>query len=98
MYGTHSGINLTNMHPKDLPYYPVIFLTISCGALSGFHATQSPIIARTIRNEKDGRKIFYGMMIVEGVIAMIWAAAAMSLMNGEDLVFYSQMKDFPDSA
>jgi carbon starvation protein CstA len=53
--------------------------------LSGFHATQSPIIARTIRNEKDGRKIFYGMMIVEGVIAMIWAAAAMSLMNGEDL-------------
>jgi carbon starvation protein CstA len=46
---------------------------------------QSPIIARTIRNEKDGRKIFYGMMIVEGVIAMIWAAAAMSLMNGEDL-------------
>jgi carbon starvation protein CstA len=78
-------LTLTNMHPKDLPYYPVIFLTISCGALSGFHATQSPIIARTIRNEKDGRKIFYGMMIVEGVIAMIWAAAAMSLMNGEDL-------------
>ena len=78
-------LTLTNMHPKDLPYYPVIFLTISCGALSGFHATQSPIIARTIRNELDGRKIFYGMMIVEGVIAMIWAAAAMSLMNGEDL-------------
>jgi carbon starvation protein CstA len=73
------------MHPKELPYYPVIFLTISCGALSGFHATQSPIIARTMRNEKDGRKIFYGMMIVEGIIAMIWAAAAMSLMNGENL-------------
>jgi carbon starvation protein CstA len=49
-----------------------------------FHATQSPITPE-IRNEKDGRKIFYGMMIVEGVIAMIWAAAAMSLMNGEDL-------------
>jgi hypothetical protein len=44
-----------------------------------------PIIARTIRNEKDGRKIFYGMMIVEGVIAMVWAAAAMSLMSGEGL-------------
>jgi carbon starvation protein CstA len=86
MYGNPiPELTLTNMHPKDLPYYPVIFLTISCGALSGFHATQSPIIARTIRNEKDGRKIFYGMMIVEGVIAMIWAAAAMSLMNGEDL-------------
>jgi carbon starvation protein CstA len=78
-------LTLINMHPKELPYYPVIFLTISCGALSGFHATQSPIIARTMRNEKDGRKIFYGMMIVEGIIAMIWAAAAMSLMNGENL-------------
>jgi carbon starvation protein CstA len=56
------GIN--NMHPFLIT---PIFLTISCG-LSGFHATQSPIIARTIRNEKDGRKIFYGMMIVEGVV------------------------------
>lgn len=78
-------LTLENLHPKGLPYYPVIFLTISCGALSGFHATQSPIISRTIDNEKDGRKIFYGMMILEAVIAMIWAAAAMSLMNGEDL-------------
>ncbi len=78
-------LTLENLHPKGIPYYPVIFLTISCGALSGFHATQSPIISRTINNEIDGRKIFYGMMIVEAVIAMIWAAAAMSLMNGEDL-------------
>ena len=78
-------LTLENLHPKGLPYYPVIFLTISCGALSGFHATQSPIISRTINSEKDGRKIFYGMMILEAVIAMIWAAAAMSLMNGKDL-------------
>ncbi|MFD1552681.1 carbon starvation protein A [Putridiphycobacter roseus] len=78
-------LTLENLHPNGTPYYPVIFLTISCGALSGFHATQSPIISRTIDNEKDGRKIFYGMMILEAVIAMIWAAAAMSLMNGEDL-------------
>jgi len=78
-------LTIENLHPQGIPYYPVIFLTISCGALSGFHATQSPIISRTINNEKDGRKIFYGMMIVEAVIAMIWAAAAMSLMNGEDL-------------
>ncbi|WP_027420577.1 carbon starvation CstA family protein [Crocinitomix catalasitica] len=78
-------LTLENLHPKGIPYYPVIFLTISCGALSGFHATQSPIISRTIDNEKDGRKVFYGMMILEAIIAMIWAAAAMSLMNGESL-------------
>lgn len=86
MYGNPiPELTLENLHPKNIPYYPVIFLTISCGALSGFHATQSPIISRTIDNERDGRKIFYGMMILEAVIAMIWAAAAMSLMNGDDL-------------
>ena len=69
------------MHPNNLPIFPLIFFTITCGALSGFHATQSPIISRTTQNEKNGRKIFYGMMIAEGVIAMIWAAAAMSLFN-----------------
>ncbi len=78
-------LTLENLHPQDIPFYPVIFLTISCGALSGFHATQSPIISRTIKNEKDGRKIFYGMMIVEGIIAMIWAAAAMSLTDEQGL-------------
>lgn len=76
--------NLTfqNMHPNNLPIFPLIFFTITCGALSGFHATQSPIISRTTQNEKNGRKIFYGMMIAEGIIAMIWAAAAMSLFEG----------------
>ncbi|TYS47812.1 carbon starvation protein A [Bacillus infantis] len=75
-------INLSNMHPDNAPIFPLLFLTISCGALSGFHATQTPIISRTTENEDQGRKIFYGMMIAEGVIAMIWAAAAMSLFNG----------------
>lgn len=75
-------ISLTNLHPDNAPIFPLLFLTISCGALSGFHATQTPIISRTTQNEKQGRKIFYGMMIAEGVIAMIWAAAAMSLFNG----------------
>ncbi|MCE7792671.1 carbon starvation protein A [Salipaludibacillus sp. CUR1] len=78
-------ITLTNMHPEGLMIFPLLFLTISCGALSGFHATQSPIISRTTQREKDGRKIFYGMMITEAVIAMIWAAAAMSLFYGTDL-------------
>ncbi|WP_191556521.1 carbon starvation CstA family protein [Metabacillus idriensis] len=75
-------LTLANLHPDNVPIFPLLFLTISCGALSGFHATQTPIISRTTQNEKQGRKIFYGMMIAEGVIAMIWAAAAMSLFDG----------------
>ncbi|WP_338471165.1 carbon starvation CstA family protein [Niallia sp. XMNu-256] len=75
-------LSLTNFHPDNAPILPLLFFTISCGALSGFHATQTPIIARTTKNERQGRKIFYGMMIAEGIIAMIWAAAAMSLFNG----------------
>ena len=78
-------MSLTNMHPDNVPIFPLLFLTISCGALSGFHATQSPIISRTTQNEKQGRKIFYGMMILEAIIAMIWAAAAMSLFDGNEL-------------
>lgn len=77
-------LTFKNMHPDNLPIFPLLFLTISCGALSGFHATQTPIISRTTQSEKQGRKIFYGMMIAEGAIAMIWAAAAMSLFNGYD--------------
>lgn len=75
-------LTLKNIHPDSAPIFPLLFFTITCGALSGFHATQSPIISRTTNNEKNGRKIFYGMMIAEGVIAMIWAAAAMSLFGG----------------
>ena len=63
------------------PIVPVLFVTIACGILSGFHATQSPIIARTMASEHDGRANFYGMMIVEGIIAMIWAAGAMAIYN-----------------
>ncbi|USK69088.1 carbon starvation CstA family protein [Peribacillus asahii] len=75
-------LSLSNFHPDNAPIFPLIFFTITCGALSGFHATQTPIISRTTQNEKQGRKIFYGMMIAEGIIAMIWAAASMSLFNG----------------
>ncbi len=78
-------LHFTNMHPKGLAIFPMLFLTISCGALSGFHATQSPIISRTTQNENQGRFIFYGMMITEGIIAMIWAAAAMSLFHDTSL-------------
>jgi carbon starvation protein CstA len=75
-------LSLSNFHPDNAPIFPLIFFTITCGALSGFHATQTPIISRTTQKEGQGRKIFYGMMIAEGIIAMIWAAAAMSLFKG----------------
>lgn len=78
-------LSLQNMHPAGAAIFPLLFITIACGAISGFHATQSPIISRTLKNEKNGRKVFYGMMITEAIIAMIWAAAAMSLFYGKDL-------------
>jgi len=69
---------LQNRHPNagHTPLFPMMFVSIACGAISGFHATQSPLMARCMTNEKQGRPIFYGAMIVEGVVALIWAAAA----------------------
>ena len=67
----------TNTH-ISLPIWPMLFITIACGAISGFHATQSPIMARCITNEKLGRKVFYGAMIAEGVIALVWATIGLS--------------------
>ena len=66
------------VHPEGTPIWPALFFTISCGAISGFHATQSPLMARTIKKESLGRKVFYGAMITEAVIAMIWASAGMA--------------------
>ena len=63
------------------PLFPCLFVTIACGIISGFHATQSPIVARTCVSERQARMTFYGMMILEGVIAMIWAAAALAIYN-----------------
>jgi carbon starvation protein CstA len=78
-------LSLQNMHPDNVPIIPGLFFTISCGAMSGFHATQSPIISRTVEEEGEGRFVFYGAMITEGIIAMIWAAAAMALFEGQTL-------------
>jgi carbon starvation protein CstA len=58
--------------------FPFLFITIACGAISGFHATQSPIIARCVKNETEGRRVFYLAMILEGIVAMIWAAVTMA--------------------
>ena len=67
---------LQNPHPAGLPIFPIMFVSIACGAISGFHATQSPLMARCMKNEKYGRPIFYGAMVTEGIVALIWAAAA----------------------
>ncbi|MCK8058197.1 MULTISPECIES: carbon starvation protein A [unclassified Fusibacter] len=71
-------ITMSNLHPDAKSIFPFLFITIACGAISGFHATQSPLMARCMKNEKEGRRIFYGAMIAEGLIALIWAAAAMA--------------------
>ena len=60
----------------------MLFITIACGAISGFHSTQSPLMARCLTNEKYGRRVFYGAMITEGVVALIWAAISMSFFGG----------------
>lgn len=78
------ALTAANIHPKDLPVWPLLFITIACGAISGFHATQSPLMARCVENERYGRRIFYGSMIAEGVIALIWAAAGMSFYQGTE--------------
>ncbi|RAV28628.1 carbon starvation CstA family protein [Sinomicrobium soli] len=76
--------SFTNSHykPDDFPVFPMLFVTIACGAVSGFHATQSPMMARCITNEKQGKKVFFGAMLTEGVVALIWAAISMSFFGG----------------
>jgi len=76
--------NLKNFHSQadDFPIFPMLFITIACGAISGFHATQSPLMARCMKNEKLGRLVFYGAMITEAVVAMIWATISMSFFGG----------------
>jgi carbon starvation protein CstA len=68
----------TNMNPNNLPLWPALFITIACGAISGFHATQSPLMARCLENESNGRVVFFGAQIGEGVIALIWCALSLS--------------------
>ncbi|MCT4507523.1 MAG: carbon starvation protein A [Tepidibacter sp.] len=75
-------ITVANLHPKGTSIFPFLFITIACGAISGFHATQSPLMARCVRKQSEARRIFYGSMIAEGIIALIWAAAAMTFFGG----------------
>ena len=75
---TTQGLYLT-----DKSIFPYLFVTIACGAISGFHASQSPIVARCIENEKDARPVFFGSMVLEGLVALCWAAIAMAFFHGQ---------------
>lgn len=84
------GANLTNLalnanifsqHPSKLPFMPIFFITVACGIMSGFHASQATLLSRTVKSEKEGKMTFFNMMLVEGFIAMVWAAGAMILFN-----------------
>ena len=89
--GTHEMLELTpssirNWHsnPERNLIFPMMFIVISCGAISGFHATQSPMMARCLKNEKYARPVFYGAMVAEGIVAMIWASAAIAYCGGPE--------------
>lgn len=75
-----------NLHPNNLPVWPFMCITVACGAISGFHATQSPMVAKCITKEKDGKPVFFGAMISEGVIALIWAAAGVAFYGATNLL------------
>ena len=79
-------LSLQNLHPTGTPVWPYMFITVACGAVSGFHATQSPMIAKCIKSEKEGRSVFYGAMISESVIALVWAAAGVSFYGTTQLL------------
>lgn len=85
------GAGLHNRHPEadTHPLFPMLFITIACGAISGFHATQSPMMARCLTNEKLARPVFYGAMVAEGIVALIWAAAAIAFTGG-----YPQLAEY----
>lgn len=71
-------LTLKNLHPKGLSVFPFLFTTIACGALSGFHATQSPMMARCVKRESEAKRVFFGSMVVEGIVALIWCAVTIA--------------------
>ena len=88
--------SLDNMMPQEAaeanPIYPCLFITIACGAISGFHATQSPMMARCIATERHGRRVFYGAMITEGIVALIWAAVGSYFFYASPTPGYQEME------
>lgn len=80
--GISDGLHNRRSDAESMPIFPMMFVSIACGAISGFHATQSPMMARCLKNEKLARPVFYGAMVAEGVVALIWAAAAIAFTGG----------------
>ena len=78
--------NFHSMHPSGTPIWSFMFITVACGAISGFHSTQSPLMARCMKSEKQGHFVFYGAMVSEGIIALVWAAAGCAIYTGADLL------------
>ena len=74
-------ITLQNLHPAGTPVWPMMFVSVACGAISGFHATQSPLMARCCKTEGETHSVFYGAMVCEGIIALIWAAAGCAIFD-----------------
>lgn len=79
-------VSVTNLHPEGTPIWPYMFVTVACGAISGFHATQSPMISKCLTSEREGRRVFYGAMISEAVIALVWAAAGVSFYGSTQIL------------
>ena len=86
-------MTLQNMHPDGLSIFPFLFTTIACGAISGFHATQSPMMARCINRESESKRVFYGAMVVEGIVALIWCAVTIAFF-GDSLSIQAALNEF----
>ena len=86
-------MTLENLHPDKLAVFPFLFTTIACGALSGFHSTQSPMMARCVGRESESKKIFYGAMVVEGIVALVWCAVTIAFF-GDSLAIQAGLAKF----
>ena len=86
-------MTLENMHPDGLSIFPFLFTTIACGAISGFHATQSPMMARCINRESESKRVFYGAMVVEGIVALIWCAVTIAFF-GDSLSIQAALTEY----
>lgn len=91
------AFTIKNLHPNGVSLWPGLFITIACGAISGFHATQSPLMARCMKSEKNSRFVFYGAMIAEGLIAMIWATVGMAFYKGGSAELLQKLANGPNS-
>ena len=84
----HSGLTIPEfttqgLYLSDKPIFPYIFITIACGVISGFHASQTPIVARCMETEKDARPVFFGAMVLEGIVALCWAAITLAFFHAQ---------------